>query len=173
MIFINERYSDLFTNKKEEIFVKISLFPAAPLRQLVCMYLFYPSYLDDGPPTLNFKQNIFVHNGFHFLLGHCVHQQLLEQREHPQRMQVNDEVGHGRIFVRVLFLFGGEPCLDQPGRTVGVAFAKMFQRRALGVEQQDFQHRPRCMSISETYSSMQAFRYFSERIVITSSPRIP
>ena len=153
--------------------MKISSFPAAPLRQLVRMCLFYLSYLDNGPPTLNFKQNIVMQNGFHFLFGHRVHQQLLEQREHPHRMQVNDKIGHSRIYIRVLLLHGGEPCLDQPGRTVGVAFAKMFQRRALGVEQQDFQHRPRCMSISETYSSMQAFRYFSERIVITSSPRIP
>lgn len=119
--------------------MKISSFLAAPSRQLVRMCLFYPSYLDNGPPTLNFKQNIVVQNGFHFLLGHCVHQQFLEQREHPHRMQVNDEVGHGRIYIRILFLHGGEPCLDQPGRAVGVAFAKMFQRRTLGTEQQDLQ----------------------------------
>ena len=31
----------------------------------------------------------------------------------------------------------------------------------------------RCSSISETYSSIQAFRYFSDFILITSSPRIP
>ena len=102
MIFINERYSDLFTNKKEETFVKISSFPAAPLRQLVRMCLFYLSYLDNGPPTLNFKQNIVMQNGFHFLFGHRVHQQLLEQREHPHRMQVNDKIGHSRIYIRVL-----------------------------------------------------------------------
>ena len=69
--------------------MKISSFPAAPLRQLVRMCLFYLSYLDNGPPTLNFKQNIVMQNGFHFLFGHRVHQQLLEQREHPHRMQVN------------------------------------------------------------------------------------
>lgn len=172
MIFINERYSDLFTNKKEETFVKISSFPAAPLRQLVRMCLFYLSYLDNGPPTLNFKQNIVMQNGFHFLFGHRVHQQLLEQREHPHRMQVNDKIGHSRIYIRVLLLHGGEPCLDQPGRTVGVAFAKMFQRRALGTEQQDLQQA--AMRFDERNVFVDTgFQVFSERIVITSSPRMP
>ena len=48
----------------------INSFPAAPLRQLVRMCLFYLSYLDNGPPTLNFKQNIVMQNGFHHPIHH-------------------------------------------------------------------------------------------------------
>ena len=152
--------------------MKISSFPAAPLRQLVRMCLFYLSYLDNGPPTLNFKQNIVMQNGFHFLFGHRVHQQLLEQREHPHRMQVNDKIGHSRIYIRVLLLHGGEPCLDQPGRTVGVASRKCSSEEPWARNNR-ISSRLRCVSMSETYSSIQAFRYFRNASSFTSSPRMP
>lgn len=70
------------------------------------------------------------------------------------------------------FLHGGEPCLDQPGRAVGVAFAKMFQRRALGAEQQDFQQAAVRFDKRNVFVDA-GFQVFSDRIAITSSPRIP
>ena len=93
--------------------MKISSLPTVLMRLNVRMYVACISYLDDCPPALNFKKNIVVQDGFHFLLGNRMHQQFLEQGEHPYRMQVDDEIGHRRIDFGMLLLHGREPCLDQ------------------------------------------------------------
>lgn len=107
--------------------MKISSLPTVLMRLNVRMYVVCISYLDDCPPALNFKKNIVVQDGFHFLLGNRMHQQFFEQGEHPYRMQVDDEIGHRRIDFGMLLLHGREPCLDQFRRTVGVVLAEMFQ----------------------------------------------
>ena len=76
--------------------MKISSLPAVLTRPIACMYVVCISYFDNSSPTLNFKQNVIVQNSLHFLPGHGVHQQFLEHREHPYRMQVDDKVGHRR-----------------------------------------------------------------------------
>jgi len=150
--------------------VKISSLPAVLTRLIVCMCIACISYFDNCPPTLNFKQYVIVQNSLHFLPGHGMHQQFLEHREHPYRMQVDDKVGHCRIDFGMLLLHGREPRLDQFRRTVGIILAEAFQRRTL---RNRIPINARCLSISETYSSMQDFRYFSDRIIIMSSPRMP
>jgi len=149
--------------------VKISSLPAVLTRLIVCMCIACISYLDNCPPTLNFKQNIIVQDSFHFLPWYGMHQQFLEHRKHPYCMQVDDKVRHRRIDFGMLPLHGHEPRLDQFRRTVGIILAEAFQRRTLS----RISSNERCLSISETYSSMQDFKYFSDRIIIISSPRMP
>ena len=117
--------------------MKISSLSAVLTQLIVCMCVAYISYIDNCPPTLNFKQNVIVQNSLHFLPGYGVHQQFLEHREHPYRMQMDDEVGHRRIDFGMLPLHGREPRLDQFRRTVGIILAEAFQRRTLRMEQQD------------------------------------
>ena len=121
--------------------MKISSLPAVLTRLIVRMCVACISYLDNCPPTLNLKQDVIVQDSLHFLPGHGVHQQFLEHREHPYRMQVDDEVGHRRIDFGMLLLHGHEPRLDQFRRTVGIILAEAFQRRTLRTEQQDSHQR--------------------------------
>ena len=152
--------------------MKISSLPAVLTRLIVCMCVAYISYFDNCPPTLNFKQYVIVQNSLHFLPGYGVHQQFFEHREHPYRMQMDNKIGHRRIDFGMLLLHGCEPCLDHFRRTVGIILAEAFQRRTLCMEQQD-SHQCAVLVNNETYSSMQDFRYFSDRIIIMSSPRMP
>ena len=70
--------------------MKISSLPAVLTRLIVCMCVACISYLDNSPPTLDFKQYVIVQYGLHFLPRHRMHQQFLEHREHPYRMQDTD-----------------------------------------------------------------------------------
>lgn len=121
--------------------MNISSLPAVLTRLIACMYVVCISYLDNCPPTLNFKQYVIVQDSLHFLPGHGMHQQFLEHRKHPYCMQVDDKVRHRRIDFGMLPLHGHEPRLDQFRRTVGIILAEAFQRRTLRTEQQDFQQR--------------------------------
>ena len=114
--------------------MKISSLPAVLTRLIVCMCVACISYFDNSPPTLNFKQYVIVQDSFHLLPGYGVHQQFLEHREHPYRMQVDDEVGHRCIDFGMLLLHGREPRLDHLCRAVGIILAEAFQRRTLRTE---------------------------------------
>ena len=54
--------------------MKISSLPAVLKRLIVCMCVACISYLDNCPPTLNFKQDVIVQNSLHFLPGYGMHQ---------------------------------------------------------------------------------------------------
>ena len=97
------------------------------MRLNVRMYVVCISYLDNSPPTLDFKQYVIVQDSLHFLPGHGVHQQFLEHCEHPDRMQMDDKIGHCRIDFGMLLLHGREPRLDQFRRTVGIILTEAFQ----------------------------------------------
>lgn len=114
--------------------MKISSLPAVLMRLIACMYVVCISYLDNCPPTLNFKQYVIVQNSLHFLPGHGVHQQFLEHREHPYRMQMDDKIGYRRIDFGMLLLHGREPRLDHLCRAVSIILAEAFQRRTLRTE---------------------------------------
>ena len=139
--------------------MKISSLSAVLTQLIVCMCVAYISYIDNCPPTLNFKQNVIVQNSLHFLPGYGVHQQFLEHREHPYRMQVDDEVGHRRIDFGMLPLHGREPRLDQFRRTVGIILAEAFQRRTLRTEQQDSHQRTVLVNQQDifVYAGFQVF----------------
>ena len=107
--------------------MKISSLPTVLMRLNVRMYVVCISYLDNSPPTLDFKQDIIVQDCFHLLFGYRMHQQLLEHREHPYRMQMNDKIGHSRIDFGMFPLHGREPRLNQFRGTVGIILTEAFQ----------------------------------------------
>ena len=107
--------------------MKISSLSAVLTRLIVRMCVACISYLDNCPPTLDFKQDVIVQDGLHFLPGYGVHQQFLEHREHPYRMQVDDKIGHCRIDFGMLLLHGREPRLNQFRGTVGIILTEAFQ----------------------------------------------
>ena len=100
--------------------MKISSLPTVLMRLNVRVYVVCISYLDNSPPALNLKQNIIMQDSLHFLPGYGMHQQFLEHREHPYRMQMNDKIGHRRIDFGMLPLHGRKPRLNQFRGTVGI-----------------------------------------------------
>ena len=68
-----------------------------------------------------------------------MHQQFLEEGEHPYRVQVDEEVRYAGVDVGIPCLHLCEPVLYHLRGAVGEVFAESLQRRALCLEEQDVQ----------------------------------